>query len=125
MIFGIGTDIIEINRIRQAVERKNFKERVYTENERDYCQNRGKQAAASFAARFAGKEAFFKALGTGIFTDLTDVEILNDSAGKPEIFLHGKALEFFRRSNLDKIFLSLSHSKDYATAVCVLKRKES
>ena len=121
MIIGIGTDIIEIDRVRQAVEREIFKQKVFTEVEKNYCESRGKQKYASYAARFAAKEAFFKALGTGIFTKLTEVEVQNNSQGQPEIFLYGKAKEFFSDKKIEKIFLSLSHSKDFATAVCLLE----
>jgi len=120
MIIGIGTDIIEIERVRKAVGRIFFKQKVFTAKEIDYCEGRGKQSFASYAARFAAKEAFFKALGTGIFTSLTDVEILNDKQGKPEIFLHGKAELFAKQKSVGNIFLTLSHSKDYATATALL-----
>ena len=86
MIIGIGTDIIEIDRVRQAVGREIFKQKVFSEAEQNYCESRGKQKFASYAARFAAKEAFFKALGTGIFTKLTEVEVKNNSQGQPEIF---------------------------------------
>lgn len=118
MIIGIGTDIIEIERVRRAVLNEHFKEKVFTENEQNYCESRGVQSAASYAARFAAKEAFFKALGTGIFTSLTEVEILNDAAGKPEIFLHGKAKIF--SEHVKKIFVSVSHCREYATAFVTL-----
>ena len=121
MIIGIGTDIIEINRVRQAVGREIFKQKVFTAAEQNYCESRGKQFAASYAARFAAKEAFFKALGTGIFTELTEVEVKNNSQGQPEIFLYGKAKNFSEDKGVKKIFLALSHSKDFATAVCVLE----
>ena len=118
MIIGIGTDIIEIERIKKAVRRENFKNKVYTKIEQNYCESRGRQSAASYAARFAAKEAFFKAMGTGITTALTDVEIINDELGQPKIFLHGKIEDSFS----GKIFLSLSHSKEYATAVAVIEK---
>ncbi len=121
MIIGIGTDIIEIERVRRAVLGEHFKNKVFTENEQNYCESRGVQSAASYAARFAAKEAFFKSLGTGIFTNLTEVEILNNSAGKPEIFLHGKAKTFADNLGVEKIFVSLSHCKEYATAFTILK----
>lgn len=121
MIIGIGTDIIEIDRVRRAVGRDFFLQKVFTIKEQNYCKNRGKFSSASFAARFAAKEAFFKALGTGIFTKLTDVEILNNSQGKPEIFLHGKAEIFAKKIGVKNIFLTLSHSKDFATAVVLLE----
>ena len=120
MIIGIGTDIIEIERVRHAVSHEHFKNRVFTVNEQDYCESRGAQSVASYAARFAAKEAFFKALGTGIFTSLNEVEILNDAAGKPEIFLYGDVKSFSEELNVRKIFVSLSHCKNYATAFVTL-----
>ena len=121
MIIGLGTDIIEIERIKKAVVKKNFLNNVFTETEQNYCESRGKNFAASYAARFAAKEAFFKALGTGIFTQLTDVEIVNDERGAPKIFLHGKAAALSKERRVEKIFVSLSHSRDFATAVCVIE----
>lgn len=120
-MLGIGTDIIEIERVRRAVERNFFKQKVFTPAEQSYCESRGVHTAASYAARFAAKEAFFKALGTGIFTELTEVEVKNNSQGQPEIFLSGKAEIFTKEKGVEKIFLSLSHSKDFATAVCLLE----
>ena len=118
MIIGLGTDIIEIERVRKAVDKKIFKDNVFTANEQIYCESRGKNSAASYAARFAAKEAFFKALGTGIVTKLTDVEIINDKRGAPKIFLRGKAETLAAGK---KIFLSMSHSKDFATATCIIE----
>ena len=118
MIQGLGTDIIEIERVKKAVGRKNFRDSVFTEAEQAYCESRGKNSAASYAARFAAKEAFFKALGTGIFTKLTNVEIVNDERGAPKINLRGKAQALVEDK---KIFLSLSHSRDFATAVCIIE----
>ncbi len=120
MIIGIGTDIIEIERVRQAVGRDFFKQKVFTTAEQNYCESRGKQSASSYAARWAAKEAVFKAFGTGIFTSLTDVEIKNNQQGKPEIFLHGKAANFAKSIGVEKIFITLSHSKDFATATALL-----
>lgn len=120
MIRGIGTDIIEIERIRQAVSSEHFKRRVFTETEQNYCESRGAQSAASYAARFAAKEAFFKALGTGIVTSLTEVEIRNFSDGQPQILLYGSANILAVENYVGKIFVSLSHSREYATAVVLL-----
>ena len=121
MIRGLGTDIIEIERVKNALRRENFKAFVFTETERTYCESRGKNSAASYAARFAAKEAFFKALGPGIFTRLAEVEVVNDVSGRPEIFLHGRAKIFAESHAVTKISLSLSHSREFATAVCVLE----
>ena len=118
MISGLGTDIIEIERIRRAVAKKNFRDNVFTQIEQNYCNARGKNSAASYAARFAAKEAFFKALGTGIILPLTDVEIVNDERGAPKIHLRGKVAELAESKNIS---LSLSHSKDFATAVCIIE----
>ena len=120
MILGVGTDIIEISRIRRAICRENFKRKVFTALEQNYCESRGAQSAASYAARFAAKEAFFKALGTGIVSSLTEVEIQNDAAGQPKIFLHGKTKILAAEKNVAQIFLSLSHSREYATAVAIV-----
>ena len=122
MIIGIGTDIIEIERVARAVEREHFKNKVFTKTEQDYCESHGRQAAASYAARFAAKEAFFKAIGTGIVTDLTNVEVVNDESGQPQIFLNGKAEEIAKNLQVEKIFLSLSHSQKFATAFCVVEK---
>ena len=121
MIFGIGTDIIEIERVRRAVSSEHFKEKVFTTNEQNYCESRGTQSAASYAARFAAKEAFFKALGTGIFTALTEVEILNNDAGQPQIFLYGRAKDFAEKLQIEKISVSLSHCQEFATAFVILE----
>ena len=121
MIFGIGTDIIDIARVEHAIQSEHFLERVYTLNEQKYCEGRRRQAAASYAARFAGKEAFFKALGTGIICSMTCVEILNDELNRPYLNLSGRAAELAAAMNIDKFHISLSHSKNYATAVCVLE----
>ncbi|MBQ3444730.1 MAG: holo-ACP synthase [Selenomonadaceae bacterium] len=118
MISGLGTDIIEIERIRRAVAKKNFRDSVFTQTEQTYCNARGKNFAASYAARFAAKEAFFKALGTGIILPLTDVEIINDERGAPKIHLRGKVAAL---AGIKNISLSLSHSKDFATAVCIIE----
>ncbi len=121
MIIGIGNDIIEIERVRRAVSSEHFKSKVFTINEQNYCESRGVQSAVSYAARFAAKEAFFKALGTGIFTALTNVEILNNDSGQPQIFLYGTAKDFAEKLHVKKIFVSLSHCHEYATAFAVLE----
>ena len=121
MIIGLGTDIIEIERVRKAAGRKHFRDNVFTGIEQAYCESRGKNSAASYAARFAAKEAFFKALGTGISTRLKEVEVVNDECGAPKIFLHGKAAALAEEMRVEKIFLSLSHSREFATAICILE----
>ena len=122
MIVGIGTDIIEIRRVKRALNSRRFKERVYTPDERNYCESRGMQAAASFAARFAGKEAVMKAfcadLRHGMFAD---IEILPDANGCPRVTLKNYFARLAETKKISKIHVSLSHSREYATADCVLE----
>ena len=121
MIIGTGIDIIEIERVKRAIENKHFIERNFTEKEIKYCENRKINKAASYAVRFAGKEAFFKAIGTGIICSLTCVEILNDDRGCPYIKLHEKAIDLTKNLNAKNFFISLSHSKNYAVANCIIE----
>ena len=124
MIAGIGTDIIEVRRIQRAISGQRFRDRVYSAAEQDYCQRRGAGAAASFAARFAGKEAFLKALGTGLRGGaLKEIEILDDALGCPHIRLRGYFSAYVKAHHLGVIHISLSHTKEYATAACVIEKE--
>jgi len=114
----IGIDIIEIVRIQRAIDRwgENFLHRVYTEPELRLYHKK----PLSLAARFAGKEAVVKALGTrtkGI--SWREIEILANPSGKPLVHLYGKAQEQADALGLDKLAISLSHSKEYAIAFVV------
>lgn len=121
-IFGIGIDVIEIERIEAAIEEfdGHFLERIFTEAEREYC---GKQSrpVIHYAARWAAKEAVSKALGTGIGKNLrwTDVEVLRRASGEPEISLSGAAKEFADKHGVAEIKVSLTHAKHYAAANAV------
>ena len=90
MIIGIGTDIIEVNRIAKSIENLSFKQKVFSTQEINYCETKVNKAE-HYAARFAAKEAFFKALGTGWRGGMAfnEVEIINDGLGKPTINLSG------------------------------------
>ncbi len=124
MISGIGTDIVEVGRIRESVRRlgDRFLNRIFTANERRYFE-RKMDAAPHIAARFAAKEALVKALGTGLTKGIEwkQIEVLNQKNGKPYIVLNGKIVEFFRKSKSKHIHLSLSHTRDLATAQVVLE----
>ncbi len=122
LIVGIGTDIVEIARVKRAAAREAFLMRVYTEAERSYCESRGVQRMASYAARFAGKEAVMKALGTGLRGGtLHDIEILPDALGGPRVHLSGYFAQLARSRSVSKVWVSLSHSRAYATAQCVME----
>jgi holo-[acyl-carrier protein] synthase len=126
MIIGVGVDILEIRRLRRALERtgERFTRRVYTTLEREYC-HRHRDPAPSLAARFAAKEALFKALGTGWARGVSwqDVEVQRAPGSPPALRLGGKAGEVARLLGVSSIHLSISHSEDYAAAVVVLEKK--
>ena len=114
----IGIDIIEITRIEKAISRwgENFLHRVYTDPELKLYHNQ----PSSLAARFAGKEAVIKALGPQIKgINWREIEILSDTSGKPSVHLYGKAQNLADSLGLDKLAISLSHSKEYAIALVV------
>lgn len=118
MPLSVGTDIIEIYRVAAVIERwrDKFLNRVYTPAELRYCHNR----IPELAARFAGKEATSKALGTGIIgLAWRDIEILPDRLGKPTVTLHHRALARAQVIGLSVFEVSLSHSRDFAIAVVV------
>ena len=121
MILGIGNDIVEIERIEKAISNEKFIKRVYTEKEIEIIEKKGSKAA-SYAGRFSAKEAISKALGTGVRDfNLTDIEILNDELGKPYVVLKN---ELKGRMVDMRIEISISHSKEYATAVADMFKKE-
>jgi holo-[acyl-carrier protein] synthase len=126
MISGIGTDIVAIERFQRFVDEGNtaLLRRIFTEQERAFCAAR-KNSAASFSARFAAKEAFLKALGTGLRDGISwhDIEVANDRLGKPELILSGKAIELFLGQGLSSVFLSLSHDGGMAIAMVVLEKQ--
>ncbi len=122
MIFGIGIDVVEVERIESSMAEfgDRFASRVFTEAERAYCDSQ-KRPAIHYAARFAAKEAVAKALGTGIGEDLSwlDMEIRRRESGEPEVFLSGDGAKFAKENNLGQIKISLTHAQHYAAANAV------
>ena len=118
MIKGIGTDIVEISRIEKSMENPRFLERAFTKAENEYFKNKN-NPQESAAACFAAKEALLKALGIG-FADIKikDIEVLHNELGAPYIVLYDKLKELLGDN---KVHISLSHSKNYATAVVVIE----
>jgi holo-[acyl-carrier protein] synthase len=115
---SVGTDIIEIRRIEQAILswQDSFLRRIYTEAELQSCHNR----ASSLAARFAAKEAVIKALGTGTNeVKWRDIEILSDSQGAPVVQLHARARSKAKENGITKFSVTLSHCREYAVAVVI------
>ncbi len=124
MISGIGIDTVDIARFRRFLEEGNqaIIARLFNQEERDRCSAR-KDAASCYAARFAAKEAFLKALGSGLRDGISwhDMEIVNNEFGKPELLLAGRAHELFKKQGLGAVFLSLSHDGGQAVAMVVLE----
>ena len=121
----VGIDIIEIKRIEKLFSaNEDFLRRVYTEKEVEYCKQK-KNKYQHFAARFASKEAMFKALGTGWVGNMkwTDNELLNDEMGRPYLNLYGRVKEMAEKKRINNISVSLSHCRDYAIAQVLLVPK--
>lgn len=123
-ILGIGIDIIETARINRLIgtQGESFSLRVFTETEIAYCENK-KNRAQNYAARFAAKEAFLKALGTGKQLGISwrEIEVYNDDLGKPGIRLSGRTLEIAQEKGVIAIHLTLTHLKEIAIAVVILE----
>ncbi len=122
-IQGIGIDIVEVERIREASRRwgARFEQRVYTQQELAYCGD-APTRYWRLAARFAAKEAALKALGTGLITGMRwqDVEVQANAVGKPELVLHGEVQRYANKCNISSIFVSMSHTNAYAVAQVTL-----
>ena len=116
-----GTDIIEVNRIKESIEKlgEKFLNKIYTKKEIEYCLSKNNMKYQHFAARFAAKEAIFKAISSLLKNKYeitwTDVEVLNDENGRPYVhFLNNNY-------NTEQIDISISHLKEYAIATCIVE----
>ena len=122
MILGLGTDIIEIVRIGEMIERHedHFLTRVFTDDEITYCQRR-KESCQHFAGRWAAKEAVMKTLGTGFIKGISwkDIEIVSSKSGKPFIKLFGGTANFADKIGIKEILITISHCRAYATATAI------
>ncbi|HMU10425.1 MAG TPA: holo-ACP synthase [Ferruginibacter sp.] len=123
MILGIGTDLIEVERVAGKMEKKaGFKELVFSPAEIIYCEARANKYE-HYAARFAAKEAFLKAIGTGwrSGTAFNEIEVYNDAEGKPELRFLGITANTVAEMKAGKIFVSLSHLKTMACAMVIIE----
>ena len=120
-ILGLGTDIVEIERIEKAINKtEKFREKVFTDKEILYCEGKATKYQ-SYAGRFCVKEAISKAMGTGVRNfELKDIEVLNDDLGKPFGVFYGNLKEYFSDKNL---MITISHCKEYATATAIIMEK--
>jgi holo-[acyl-carrier protein] synthase len=124
VIVGMGVDLCEVPRIRQAIERygARFTGRVFTETEAAYAESKANRYER-YAARFAAKEAGMKALGTGWRGGITwrDFEVTNLASGRPTLRFHGKAGEIAKERRVANISLSLTHTAEQAMAIVILE----
>ena len=124
MIISTGIDIVEVYRIRETMTRTpRFATRVFTAGEREYCDSKKVAAVQSYAARFAAKEAFLKAIRTGWRGKVSwhDIEIMRDEAGMPSLHATGEAKRLFAELGGKHIHLSLSHTAEHAIAQVIIE----
>lgn len=124
MIYGIGTDLVDIARISRAIfEDLSYKSHVFTKNEIAYCEGKVNKYE-HYAARFAAKEALLKAFGIGLNQGLLfkDIEVINDLTGKPIVILYDKIKNIANDIKITNIFVSLSHITNYASAFVILEK---
>ena len=121
-VYGVGTDIIEVERIAAAIKKNGaFQKRVYTQSEVEYCENKVESKYPSYAARFAAKEAVAKSLseGVGKNVSLKEIELSNTDRGAPYIILHGGTLEYSRKMGIKEIKISVSSTENFAVAYAI------
>jgi holo-[acyl-carrier protein] synthase len=125
MITGVGTDLIEVERVAGKISKESgFRELVFSAGEIAYCEGKANKFQ-HYAARFAAKEAFLKAIGTGWITGISfnEIEIINDEEGKPVLTLTGATSKFLEQRNLGKTWVSLSHLASISSAVVIIEDK--
>ena len=126
MIYGIGVDLVSINRIEKVIRRwgNRFVGRVFTPDEASICYTRPSRPSA-FALRFAAKEAFSKAIGLGMRKGIKwrEIEVFNYPSGKPGLRLHGTCLRIYREKGITGIHVSLSDEGEYVVAMVVLEKE--
>jgi holo-[acyl-carrier protein] synthase len=125
MIYGIGIDIVKIERMKKVVEKwgDRFLEKVFTDGEISYCYEK-KEPFLSLAVRFAAKEALIKAVGSIDNVSLRDIEVINVETGRPLLKVRGKLGDFFQDQLIKNVHLSLSHEHEYGVACVVLEQSD-
>jgi len=124
MVYGIGIDVVKIDRFERSLARwgERLRQRVFTPQELSICQMKARPGQ-HLALRFAAKEAFLKALGVGLSQGISwkEIEITNETSGQPHLVLSGKAQKSCQSRGIKEIFLSISHEKDYGVAQVLLE----
>ena len=118
MIYGVGTDFIEVERIKKAYEKESFRKKIYTEKEQQLIAEHAQRAAGNFAV----KESVVKAFGTG-FGKISpiDIEVLREASGRPYVILHGPAKELLEKEQILQVHVSISNTKEYALGYVVME----
>ena len=118
MIYGIGTDLIEVDRIQKAYARESFRKKIYTEQEQQMIAEHAQRAAGNFAV----KESVVKAFGTGFGKiSAIEIEVLREASGKPYVVLHGAAKELAEQEKILQIHVSISNVKEYAASYVIME----
>jgi holo-[acyl-carrier protein] synthase len=123
MILGVGIDMIEVDRVTEKISNdQGFREKIFSVNEILFCESKV-NSGENYAARFAAKEAFLKATGQGLGLgyNLSDIEVISDTSGKPSLVLNGSFKQMASERNWNRIYVSLSHLKSVACAVVVIE----
>ncbi len=129
MIFGIGIDLIDVDRIEKEIHRHgdSFLNRIFTDGEIRYCNRSSSKRVRSqcFSSRFAAKEAFLKAAGTGLRNGLgwKDIEVSNNELGKPCLILKNMAEKIIKKNSIERVHLSITHINESAAAVVILEKR--
>jgi len=123
MIYGVGIDLIKIERMKEIVEKwgQRFLDRVFTKTEIAYCYEK-KDPYLSLSVRFAAKEALIKAISSAVPVSLTDIEVVNIDTGKPFLKINGRLEDFFKEKSIKNAHLSLSHEHEYGVACVILEQ---
>jgi holo-[acyl-carrier protein] synthase len=127
-IFGLGTDVVNLKRFKSIIKKNNsFKKRIFSKSEIDHCEKKNDNASF-YAKRFAAKEAFSKAIGTGFRDNLNfkDITIINDKLGKPSFIVSDKIKKIVKKQfkiSSFNFFLSISDEKKYSIAYVILQKK--
>ncbi len=125
MIYGIGTDLVEVNRMEKIIQRwgERFTEKVYSQDEIDYCTRKA-YPAIHYAARFAAKESFLKSLGIGLGmgVSLKDIEVINNAQGNPQLKMNERIRKVLDTHGITYVHISMTHTREHAHAVVILEQ---
>ena len=122
MVIGLGIDVVKVERLKYWMDKKELLKRFFHPAELSDAYARGKGAVMSLAVRFAAKEAYGKALGTGLRGfSLTDIQVRNDKLGKPEMVLYGNAEEALKKFGGKRVLISLTHEEENGIAIALIE----